>query len=185
VLPPVHILKPNFFKLHFDIISHLRPGLSSDFPTNMYIFLISLVHAACLPNLFLYFITLVIFGEEYKLRSFVVVHISIVFFYFPSLCSKYSSQRWDIQKLFFPGLVSMCHQISCFKAMGGLNPPPYRAALSQQYSVASFATLRVASYFHSPGLRRSCCNVVRFRCALQACSLVTAATVALSVQSID
>jgi hypothetical protein len=30
---------------------------------------------------------------------------------------------------------------------------PYRAALSQQYSVASVATPRVLSCFHSPGLR--------------------------------
>jgi hypothetical protein len=31
-------------------------------------------------------------------------------------------------------------------------PPPRCAALSHQYSVASFATLRVLSCLHSPGL---------------------------------
>lgn len=34
---PVYIFKPNSFNLHFSIISHLRLGLSSDFPTNMYV----------------------------------------------------------------------------------------------------------------------------------------------------
>jgi hypothetical protein len=53
-------------------------------------------------------------------------------------------------------------------------PPPSRAALSQQYSVASFATLQVLSCLHSPGLRCSCCNVVRFCCDLEACNLMTA-----------
>jgi hypothetical protein len=40
--------------------------------------------------------------------------------------------------------------------------PPYRAAPSQQYSVARFATLLVLSCRHSPGLRCSCCSVLRF-----------------------
>jgi hypothetical protein len=52
-------------------------------------------------------------------------------------------------------------------------PPPYRAARSQHYRVASFATLRVLSCLHSPRFRCSCCNVVRFFCDLEACSLVT------------
>jgi hypothetical protein len=51
--------------------------------------------------------------------------------------------------------------------------------VSQQYSVATFATLRVLSYLHSPGLRCSCCNVARFRRDLQACNLVTATVVLL------
>jgi hypothetical protein len=34
--------------------------------------------------------------------------------------------------------------------------PPHRAAISQQYSVASFVMLRVLSCLHSPGLRCSC-----------------------------
>jgi hypothetical protein len=46
--------------------------------------------------------------------------------------------------------------------------------LSQQYSVASFAALRVLSCLHSPGLRCSCCNVVRCCCDLQSFNLVTA-----------
>jgi hypothetical protein len=52
-------------------------------------------------------------------------------------------------------------------------PPPYRAALSHQNSIASFATLQVLSCLHSLGLRCSCCNVVRFCCDLEACNLVT------------
>jgi hypothetical protein len=54
-------------------------------------------------------------------------------------------------------LLSTRHQIACFKATEGLRPP-YRAALSQQYSVASFGTVRVLSCLHSPGLRSSFCN---------------------------
>jgi hypothetical protein len=54
------------------------------------------------------------------------------------------------------------------------NPPPrYRAALNQQYSVASFATLLILSCLHSPGLRCSYFNVVRFCCDLETCELVT------------
>jgi hypothetical protein len=64
------------------------------------------------------------------------------------------------------------HQIACFKATEGLHPL-YCAALSQQYSVVSFATLRVLSCLYSPGLC-SCCNVVRFCCDSEACNLVTA-----------
>jgi hypothetical protein len=54
--------------------------------------------------------------------------------------------------------------------------PPYRAALSQQYSVDSFATLRVLSCVHWPGLRCSCCNVERLCCDLEAYTLMTAST---------
>jgi hypothetical protein len=57
------------------------------------------------------------------------------------------------------------------------HPPPFRAYLSQQYSVASFAALRVLTCLHSPGLYCSCCNIVRFCCDLEACNLVTATTV--------
>jgi hypothetical protein len=67
------------------------------------------------------------------------------------------------------------HQIACFKAMEGLKPPPpYRVSLSHQYSVASFATLKVLSCLHSTGFLCSCCNVVRFWYDLEACNLVTA-----------
>jgi hypothetical protein len=53
-------------------------------------------------------------------------------------------------------------------------PLPYRTAVGRQYSVASFTVLRVLSCLHLFGLRCSCCNVVRFCCDLEACSLVTA-----------
>jgi hypothetical protein len=64
------------------------------------------------------------------------------------------------------------HQIACFKATEGLQtpPPPYSAALSHQYSVASFATLLVLSCLNSSGFRYSCCNVVRFCCDLETCN---------------
>jgi hypothetical protein len=52
-------------------------------------------------------------------------------------------------------------------------PPLYLAALSQHYSVASLATLRIMSCAHLPGLCCSCCKVVRFCCDLEACNLVT------------
>jgi hypothetical protein len=52
--------------------------------------------------------------------------------------------------------------------------PPHRAALSQQPSVVTFATLRILSCLHSTGLRWSCCSVVWFCCDLEACNLVTA-----------
>jgi hypothetical protein len=65
------------------------------------------------------------------------------------------------------------HRIAFFKATEVLNLP-HRAVLSQ---VASFATLRVASCLHSPGLRYSYCNVPRFCCDLEACNLVTATIV--------
>jgi hypothetical protein len=68
------------------------------------------------------------------------------------------------------------HQNACFKAAEGLHPP-YRAALSQQYSVASFATLQILNCLHSPGICSSCCNDVRFCCDLEACNLVTATIV--------
>jgi hypothetical protein len=61
-------------------------------------------------------------------------------------------------------------QIACFKATEGLHSP-YRAALCHQYSVASFATLRVLGCLHSPGLRCSCCNVARFFCDPEACDV--------------
>jgi hypothetical protein len=66
------------------------------------------------------------------------------------------------------------HQTACFKATEVLHLF-YRAALSHQYNVANFAKLRLASCLHSSGLRCSCCNVVRLRCVLQPCNLVTAA----------
>jgi hypothetical protein len=49
----------------------------------------------------------------------------------------------------------------------------FRAFPSHQYSVASYATLRVLNSLHSPGPSRSCCNVVRLYCGLEACNLVT------------
>jgi hypothetical protein len=79
------------------------------------------------------------------------------------------------------------HQTSRFKATEGLHPPhpPYRAALSQQYSVASFATVRVLSCLHSPGLLCLCCNVVRFSCDLQACNLMTSSTVCVTKMGVS
>jgi hypothetical protein len=52
------------------------------------------------------------------------------------------------------------YQISCFKATEGFHSP-YRAVLSHQNSIASFATLLVLSCIHSPRLHCSCCNVAR------------------------
>jgi hypothetical protein len=72
------------------------------------------------------------------------------------------------------------HQIACFKATEGLHPS-YRAAICYQYSVASFATVRVLSCLHSHGLGCSCCNVVRFFCDLEACNLVTATAVTFTL----
>jgi hypothetical protein len=66
------------------------------------------------------------------------------------------------------------HQIACFKATEGFDPPPYRAALSQKYSVASIATLPVPRCLHSPVLCCSFCNVVLFFCDLEACDFVMA-----------
>jgi hypothetical protein len=68
---------------------------------------------------------------------------------------------------------SSSHQIACFMATEWLHPL-YRAALSQQHGVASFAALRVASCLHSPGLHCSCCNIVRFYCDLETCNFVAA-----------
>jgi hypothetical protein len=69
------------------------------------------------------------------------------------------------------------HQISWLKATEGLHPP-YHAALSQHCTVASFATLQVASCIHSLVLHCSCCNVVRLCCDLEARNLVTPTIVA-------
>jgi hypothetical protein len=69
------------------------------------------------------------------------------------------------------------HQIVCSKATEGLPPPIYLTALSRHYSVASFATLQVLSCIHSPGLRCSCCNVVRFCCDHEARNFMTATVV--------
>jgi hypothetical protein len=73
------------------------------------------------------------------------------------LFSKIDSSR------LLPQVYSSRQQIACSKATEGRHPPPpYHAALSHQYSGASFATLLVLSCLHSPGLGCSCCNVVRF-----------------------
>jgi hypothetical protein len=48
----------------------------------------------------------------------------------------------------------------------------YSAAQIRQYSVASFATLRLLNCLHSPVLRCSYCNVVRSYCDSEACNLV-------------
>jgi hypothetical protein len=71
------------------------------------------------------------------------------------------------------------HQTACFKVTEGLHPP-YRAALSQHYSVASFATLLILSCLHSHSLRYSCRNVVRFCCDLETYNFMTATVVYLS-----
>jgi hypothetical protein len=62
--------------------------------------------------------------------------------------------------------------------------PLHRAARSQQYSVASFATLRVLSCLHSPGLRCLCYNVARFCCDHVACNLVTATTDGIAIMQL-
>jgi hypothetical protein len=49
----------------------------------------------------------------------------------------------------------------------GSTSSAYRAALSHQYSTASFATLWVLSCLHSPELRLSCCKVARFCCDIE------------------
>jgi hypothetical protein len=71
---------------------------------------------------------------------------------------------------YFTTSYSNRHQITYFKATERFHPPN-RAALNQQYRVVSFATLRVLSCLHSPGLRCSCYNVVRLLCDLEACNL--------------
>jgi hypothetical protein len=79
---------------------------------------------------------------------------------------------WALCKVIKFRYYSSRHHIGCFKATEGLSLP-YPLALSQQDSVDSFATMRVLRCLHSPGLRCSCCNVVRFCCDLEACNLVT------------
>jgi hypothetical protein len=77
----------------------------------------------------------------------------------------------------FKGMMFTPHfteRIVVFTSLHASRPRKDRAALSPQYSVASFATLRVLSCLHSPGLRCSCCNVVQFFCDLEVCNLVTA-----------
>lgn len=64
--------------------------------------------------------------------------------------------------------------ISHASAPRKLFTPAYRAALSEEYSVASFAILRVLSSLHSPSLRCSCRNLVRFYYGLEACILLPA-----------
>jgi hypothetical protein len=77
--------------------------------------------------------------------------------------------------IFARGDYSTRHQIACFKATERLHPPlPYSATQSHHYSVASFATLQVLSCLHSPRLRCSCCDDVRFCCDLEAPSLAAA-----------
>jgi len=74
---PVHTLRPYFPKSILILSSHLRPGLLSGlfhlgFATKMkYAFLIFPMHATCPAHLILlYFITLSIYGESYKLWSY-------------------------------------------------------------------------------------------------------------------
>jgi hypothetical protein len=64
-------------------------------------------------------------------------------------------------------------------------PSPYRMAWSHQYSVASFASLCVLNCLLSPGLRCSCCNVVRFCCDLETGNLVTATVTRLWQYGLD
>jgi hypothetical protein len=60
------------------------------------------------------------------------------------------------------------HQTACSRDPQGLQPqPPYRTALSQQYSIARFAVLRVLSCLYSAGLQCSSCNVVWFSSAFK------------------
>jgi hypothetical protein len=72
-------------------------------------------------------------------------------------------------------LLSNRHQTACL-ATEGLHPPPLLTAMHCVNKTA-FAMLRVLICFHSPELRCSCCDDVRFCCDLEACNLVTAAVV--------
>jgi hypothetical protein len=72
---------------------------------------------------------------------------------------------------------SSCHQIAYFKPMEGLQTHTHTHLPHGSKSpvhVVSFATLRVLNSLHSPGIRCSCCNGVRFCCDLEACNLVMA-----------
>jgi hypothetical protein len=102
----------------------------------------------------LYSTELVVLSRQY--RSY-FVHLHIIIYY---------------SVIYYTGR----HHIACFNATEGLHPP-YRAALSQQYSVASFATMQVLNCLRSPGLHCSCCNVVRFFHDLEACNSVKPGTV--------
>jgi hypothetical protein len=87
---------------------------------------------------------------------------------------KHLKGRWNLWK----GI----HKISISMLQGHwrTSPLPYRGALSQDYSVASFATPRVLSCLHSPGLRLSCYNDVRFCSDLEAHNLATIAITRLT-----
>ena len=79
-------LKPQFFKIHFNIILHLDLNLLSGLPTNpLHAFLFFPVRTKCLPHIIL----LIIFGEEYKsLSSF-----SCVLLWLPRFYVQYSNHR--------------------------------------------------------------------------------------------
>jgi hypothetical protein len=107
-------------------------------------------------------------------------HIKVKVKMFMCLHKQHAMKMYgDVEKTYCSrsDFYSSRHQIACFKATEGLKPPPPRTVLRQQYSVASFATLRVLSCLHSPGLRCSWYNVVRFCCDFEACSMVMAPTV--------
>jgi hypothetical protein len=76
------------------------------------------------------------------------------------------------------------HNIACFKATERLHPPTAWPQVTSNTSLlVRFATLLVLSCLHSPGLRCSCCNVVRFCCDLATCRLVTATFAPSSLHS--
>jgi hypothetical protein len=61
---------------------------------------------------------------------------------------------------------------------------PYRAAVSEKQSVASFATLPALSCFYWSEFRFSCCNIARFGCDLETCSLVTTAVEFITLNAV-
>lgn len=59
--------------------------------------------------------------------------------------------------------------------------PAYCAALSQHYSISSFARLRVLRCLYSPVFRCSCCSAVRFWRDLETWNLATASAASVAV----
>jgi hypothetical protein len=80
--------------------------------------------------------------------------------------------------LFKLGYYRSRHQIACFKATEGLHSSLPRGSKSPVQRCQLCYTAG-SSCIHSPALRCSCCNVIRFCCDLEACNLVTAAIVIL------
>jgi hypothetical protein len=109
---PVHILPSCFCKMHSNIFSHLRLGVPnglfpSGFRTNIsYAFLVSSMHATCCTHLILFaLITLLIFGDAYKLWCSSLCSLLQPPRHFLHLRSRYSPQHPVLKHLrseFFP-----------------------------------------------------------------------------------